>query len=317
VSAAVELELDPAIVEVAGKIEGRIASALLGKVSQVRVAAAALLSGEHLLLNDLPGVGKTTLGASLAKVIDGAFGRIQGTPDLLPTDLTGCSVFNQSTGRWTYRPGPLLANVVLIDELNRITPRTQSALLQAMAEGHMTVDGVTRAVPRPFLVVATMNPTGSAGTFALTSGQLDRFGATIALGVADRPTEREVLRGRGGYLAVETIEPVLPAELLPELQGVVASIHVSDAMLDYVLDVCQTLRPIGHISARGPRSLLALARAMAALSGRGYVVPDDVKSLAVPCLAHRVGAEGEPLDLHTSAVEAALDDVAVPDLVHR
>jgi MoxR-like ATPase len=317
VSAGLDVELDPAVVDAARAIEDRVASALLGKATQVRIATAALLSGEHLLLNDLPGVGKTTLGAALAKVVDGVFGRIQGTPDLLPTDLTGCSVFNQGSGRWTYRPGPLLANVVLIDELNRITPRTQSALLQAMAEGHMTVDGVTRPVPRPFLVVATMNPAGSAGTFPLTSGQLDRFGATLALGAADRPTERRVLRGHGGYLAVDRIQAVLPAERLPDMQETIANVHVSDSMLDYVLDVCDALRPTGHISARGPRSILAMARALAVLEGRGYAVPDDVKTLAVPCLAHRLGAEGEPLDSYGPHVQAVLDDVAVPDLSRR
>ena len=316
-SAGLDVEVDQAIVDAARAIEERVASALLGKAAQVRIATAALLSGEHLLLNDLPGVGKTTLGAALAKVVDGVFGRIQGTPDLLPTDLTGCSVFNQGTGRWTYRPGPLLANVVLIDELNRITPRAQSALLQAMAEGHMTVDGVTRPVPRPFLVVATMNPAGSAGTFPLTSGQLDRFGATLALGTADRPTERQVLRGQGGYPAVDRIEAVLAVERLPDLQSVIAGVHVSDSMLDYMLDLCEALRPTGHISARGPRSVLAMARALAMLEGRSYAVPDDVKTLAVPCLAHRLVAEGEPLDSRRSIVEAALDEVVVPDLDRR
>ncbi len=313
VSAGTGIEVDPTIVDATRAIEDRVGSALLGKSVQVRLATAALLSGEHLLLNDLPGRGKTTLGAALARVIDGAFGRIQGTPDLLPTDLTGCSIYAQDTGRWTYRPGPLQANVVLVDEVNRITPRTQSALLEAMAEGQLTVDGVTRPIPSPFLVVATMNPAGSVGTFALTAGQLDRFGATLALGPIDRATQRQVLKGGGGPSAVESIEAVLPADLLPELQGYVAGIHVSDLVLDYVLDLCQALQTFGHLSARAARSVVAMARALAVLDGRNYIVPDDVKVLAVPCLAHRLAAEGEPVDTHSADVRSVVDDLAVPD----
>ncbi len=288
---------------------------LLGKAAQVRLAVAALLSGEHLLLNDLPGMGKTTLGAALARVIGGDFGRVQGTPDLLPTDLTGYSVYNQHDGAWTHRPGPLQANVVLVDEVNRITPRTQSALLEAMAEGQVTIDGLTRRLPRPFLVVATMNPAGSAGTFPLTAGQLDRFGLALSLGPVDRATQRLVLRGQGGPPALDHLQPVLPVDLLPELQVYVSEVQVSDLVLDYALDLCQALQPHGHLSARAPRALVALARALALLDGRRYVVPDDVKALAVPCLAHRLAAEGEAIDTRAAEVRAALGELAVPDLL--
>jgi len=313
VSAASGVELDNRIVEVACQIEAQLASVLLGKPAQVRLATAALLAGEHLLLNDLPGVGKTTLATALARAVGGSFGRVQGTPDLLPTDLTGASIYHQADDRWVFRPGPLLNNVVLVDEVNRITPRTQSALLQAMAEDRVTVDGITRPLPLPFLVVGTMNPAGSVGTFALTTGQLDRFGLSLGLGPVDRATERRLLRGDGGPAAVGAIEPVLPADLLPELQEVIASVHVSDPVLDYVLDLCDSLRPAGHLSARAARSLLALARALATLDGRGFVIPDDIKSLAVPCLAHRLAPEGDHVDGRSPRVRSVVEELPAPD----
>lgn len=305
--------MDLRIIEVTRAIEDGIAGVLLGKPAQVRIVTAALISGQHLLLNDLPGVGKTTLGAAIAKVIDGSFGRVQGTPDLLPTDLTGSSIYNRSTDVWEFRPGPLLANVVLIDELNRITPRTQSALLQAMAENQLTVEGLTRSMPKPFVVVATMNPAGSAGTFPLTTGQLDRFGATLGLGPVERQVERRLLRGEGGLGALERIKPVLPADLLPELQTVVAAVQCADSVLDYILDLCDEVRSLGHLSARAANALLAMARGLAVLEGRNYVVPDDVKELAVPCLAHRLGAEGDTVDHYDPAIRSRVEDLAVPD----
>lgn len=298
--------------DMARTIEERLSSVLLGKEHQVRLATAALLSGQHLLVNDLPGMGKTTLGSALARVIDGVFGRVQGTPDLLPTDLTGFTLFSPEAGRWTYRPGPLQSNVVLVDEVNRISPRTQSALLEAMAEGQLTIDGVSRPVPRPFLVVATMNPTGSAGTFPLAAGQLDRFGLVLSLGSADRETQRRVLRGSGGHHALAELQPVIPADMLPDLQSYVAEAHVTDPVLDYVLDLCHAASSLGHLSTRAPQALVALSRAMAVLDGRHFVVPDDVKTLAVPCLSHRLVPEGAPLDLLAGEVTVVLHEVAVP-----
>lgn len=306
-------EMDSRIVAAARALESSLGGVVLGKAAQVRLATAALMSGEHLLVNDLPGVGKTTLAAALAKVVDGSFGRVQGTPDLLPTDLTGSSIFNQAESSWVFRPGPIMANVVLVDELNRITPRSQSALLQAMAEGHTTVDGVTRGVPNPFLVVATMNPIGSAGTFPLTIGQLDRFGAAIGLGPVDRDTERLLLRGEGGPVALESLRPIMPAHLLPRVRAVIDQVHMSDALVEYVLDLCDALRPIGHLSTRAGRSMVALARALAVLDGRSYVIPDDVKALAVPCLAHRLSAEGERIDAHHAQVRSIVEERPIPD----
>ncbi|MCP4224632.1 MAG: AAA domain-containing protein [Actinomycetia bacterium] len=312
-SVTASVEIDQRIIAAIRAIESGIGSVLLGKPAQVRMATAALISGEHLLLNDLPGVGKTSLGTALARVVDGVFGRIQGTPDLLPTDVTGSSIFNQTDGLWVFRPGPLMANVVLVDELNRITPRSQSALLEAMAEGSVTVDGVTRPVPVPFMVVATMNPTGSAGTFPLTIGQLDRFGAALGLGSVDRETERLLLRGGGGVQAADQLKSVLPADLMPELRTVVARVHLAEPLVDYVLDICDALRPAGHLSTRAAQSMVTWAQALALLDGRSFVVPDDLKTLAVPCLAHRLAGEGERIDAHHISVRSAVEELNVPD----
>lgn len=311
-SAAQPAKQAASLTDAARAFEAALGTVLLGKPAQVRLATAALLSGQHMLVNDLPGVGKTTLGLALSKTIDGTFGRVQGTPDLLPSDLTGVTVYSQRTEEWTFRPGPVFSNIVLVDELNRITPRSQSALLEAMAEGHVTVDGVTRTLPEPFLVVATMNPAGTAGTFPLTAAQLDRFGLVLSLGRPDREIQKELLRGGGGADACEALNAVMPAHMLISFRKHVSQVTVSEPLLDYTLDLCESLRGQGHLSARAPHALLALARVLAVLAGRPYVVPDDIKQLAIPALAHRLGSEGEQVDARVPAVAAALDHVPVP-----
>ena len=308
---------DQRIYRVAKEIERRIASVVLGKEHQVKLVTAGLLAGQHVLLNDLPGVGKSLLATAVSKVVEGSLGRIQGTPDLLPTDLTGASIYHQTEDRWVFRAGPIVANVVLVDEVNRITPRTQSALLEAMAEGRVTVDGISRPLPLPFLVVATMNPVGSAGTFPLVAAQLDRFGLCLGLGPADRDTERKLLRGVGGPSTARELTPVLPADLLPDIQASVSDVHVSDALLDFILDLCDGIRPSGHLSARAPQALLGTARAVAVLDGRSYVVPDDIKLLAVPCLAHRLAGTDEPVDAYSPLVRSVVEELPVPDVSVR
>lgn len=297
------------MLEVARSIEQSVGSALLGKGPQVRMATAAILARQHILLTDVPGSGKTTMAMAMARAVGGTFGRIQGNPDLLPSDMTGFHLYDQHTHRWTYRPGPLLHNVVLVDELNRITPRSQSALLQAMAEGEITIDGETIGLPEPFLVVATMNPFGDIGTFPMGEAQLDRFGLALSLGIADPATERQVLKGKGGAAAVNAIVPAVPIEVLPDISAVIGEIHVAEPVLDYLLAIAEGLRASMHISTRALHATLALARALAALDGRPFVTPDDIRALAVPCLAHRTNG-----DLHGCDVVPTIRSVveAVP-----
>ena len=223
-------------------------------------------------------------------------------------------MFDQRSNRWNFRPGPLLNNIVLVDELNRITPRTQSALLEAMAERHVTLDGETHQLPNPFMVVATMNPIGSSGTFPLTSGQLDRFGASLSIGAPDRQAERRLLQGDGGQDYLRLVAPVVTASLLPEFQHVIRQVHVRPELVDYALDMCDRLRADSHLSARAPKSMLAMARSIAVLEGRSFVVPDDVKRLASACLTHRLASEGQPLDAHHERVTEAVDTATIPSL---
>lgn len=305
-----ELSID----QIGRAIEASLASVVLGKALQVRLVTAAILTGGHVLLHDLPGVGKTTLASAAARSVGGEFRRVQGSPDLMPTDLTGAVVLDQSTGEWRYRPGPLLANVVLVDEINRISPRTQSALLQVMAERRISIEGSVRPLPDPYLVIATMNPTGSAGTFELATGQLDRFDLAVSLGPVDREGERALLRRESGADLAAKLGPVMPTEAWAGIRRTVASVHVADPILDYVLDLCAKVRVSGHVSVRGSRALVALAQALAVLDGRAYVVPDDVRVLAPSVLAHRLLAPGVPLDELTNRVRAATEQVAAPQL---
>ncbi len=298
--------------EVARRVEGALGSVLIRKPEQVRLVTAAVLTGSHMLLHDLPGVGKTTLASATARVIGGEFRRVQGGPDLLPTDLTGAVILDQATGEWRYRPGPLLSNVVLVDEINRISPRTQSALLQVMAERKISIEGAVRKLPDPYFVIATMNPRGSTGTFAMASGQLDRFDIAVELGPVDRAGERELLRRDAAIDLVDQIQPVLPANAWAEVRRAVAAVHVADSILDYVLDLCSVVRQQGHISVRGSRSLVELGQGMAVLDGRQFVIPDDIKAAAAPTLAHRLIGPNSTFEEVTQRVRIALEQVAVP-----
>ena len=296
-----------------------LARVIKGKPEALRLTVVALLSGHHLLLEDVPGVGKTLLAKAIARSVGGVFRRVQGTPDLLPSELTGVSVFHKASEEWEFRAGPLFANVVLFDEINRATPRTQSALLEAMEERQVTVDGTTYDLPEPFFVVATQNPIEHAGTFPLVEGQRDRFGLVLELGAPHRTAERELLLGVGGTDSLDSVRPVASAEALGAAEHAVRTVHCAPAVADYVIDLASATRNHPDVllgcSPRGSISLLHLAKAVAALNGRHFVTPADVQAVAVPALAHRVilaGSGGTDLRAAAGIVRRLLESVPVP-----
>jgi MoxR-like ATPase len=286
-------QTDP--IAVAAELHAAVSRAVRGKAEAVRLALVALLSGGHLLVEDVPGTGKTLLAKSVAAACGGSFRRVQCTPDLLPADITGTSVWSPATGAWEFRAGPVFANVLLVDELNRASPRTQAALLEPMEEHQVTVDGHGYALPVPFFCVATENPFGSAGTFALPESQLDRFAIVVRMGLPDRTAEREILTGAGGSDVLDEIEPVTTPSAVHAVVRAVQHAHVAPKLLEYVLDLAAATRSHPAIllgaSPRGSRGLLHASQAHAVLAGRSYVSPDDVQAVLVASLAHRIVLE--------------------------
>ena len=263
-----------------------------GQREVAEMAAACLLSSGHLLIEDIPGVGKTLLAQVVAAAVGGTFHRIQGTPDLLPGDVTGSMVPDHETFRLRFRPGPMFANVVVFDELNRTNPRTQSALLEAAEEATVTIDGTTHSLPDPFMLVATQNPIELAGTYRLGEGALDRFAAVVTPGRAGFDDEVDVLTGRRGRKLLHDITPVASLDTVIACRDTVGRVHVPEPVARYVVELLEATREHQRVrlgaSTRGGVALIGLAKAFAVMRGRGYIVPDDVATVAVPALAHRV-----------------------------
>lgn len=306
--------------ELVSKLESNIQRVVLGKPEVVRLCMVAILSGEHVLLEDVPGVGKTLVGKALAKSISGKFCRLQFTPDLLPSDIVGSTVFNSKSSEFSYQKGPIFANIVLADEINRAPPRTQSALLEAMSDQQVSVDGVTYPLPQPFMVIATQNPFEFEGTYILPESQLDRFLLRISMGYPGRDDERQVLSTHRQGEPVDKLESVLDGSQIISLQSRVREIAVDSSISDYLLDIIEATRHCEElhvgVSTRGALSLYRAAQALAMVEGREFVVPDDVKRLATAVLAHRVIPKGFLYGSQRDTIEALIrrlvGDVAVP-----
>lgn len=294
----------------------QVASVLLGKDEQIKLALTCLIARGHLLIEDLPGMGKTTLAHALAQVLGLTYQRIQFTSDLLPSDILGVSVFNQADGQFSFHPGPVFSQILLADEINRSTPKTQSALLEAMEEGQVTIDGESRQLPDPFFVIATQNPLSQAGTFHLPESQLDRFLMRISLGYPSEAAERALFQGEDSRTLLTRIKPALTPAQLNKLRAAIDEVKVSDAVLDYLQRLVNHTRTAPQysygLSPRGALALLKAAKTWALLHRRKYLLPEDLQVLFAPVVAHRVKGTGEQGDHQgDSLVRLTLDSVDV------
>lgn len=309
----------PSFAELFDTVATNVERVIQGKPDVVSLALICLLAEGHLLIEDVPGVGKTSLAKALSNSIDCTWKRVQFTPDLLPSDVVGVTVWNRGTDRFEFRPGPVFANIVLGDEINRASPKTQSALLEAMEEHQVTVDGTSYRLQAPFMVIATQNPSDHEGTYPLPENQLDRFLMRITIGYPARDAELEILDVHAGQTVLPDIGPVATASQVESMVAAVRTVHVAPAVKGYLVDLADTSRrhPSVHLgmSPRATLSLLRASRARAAASGRNYVIPDDVKALAVPVLSHRIvlspDAQLQGADART-VVQDVLAGVPVP-----
>lgn len=296
----------------------RISSEYLhGKDRPLELSLLTFFSRGHLLIEDLPGLGKTTLAIAIAKLLGLSFGRIQCTSDLLPTDITGLSIYNKKTGEFEFHQGPVFNNIVLVDEINRATPKTQSALLEAMGEKQATIEGRTYKLPRPFFVIATQNPAEQFGTFPLPESQLDRFMMKISIGYPSRDAEREILRGGSRREELYSLKPVMTREEVIELQESIKGVFVSERIMDYLLDIVEATRRsryiMAGISTRGVLSIINVAKARAFFNGRDFVIPEDIKDLSEYTMPHRVlfKEEYEASD-KKEIIRSILEEIPIP-----
>lgn len=301
-----------AVAEKVRCVVDEVESVIVGKRNSVELSLVALLSGGHVLIEDIPGVGKTTLAKTLARTLGCAYKRVQFTPDLLPADITGTSVFNQKTGSFEFREGPIFANFILADEINRATPKTQSSLLESMEEYQVTADGITYELPKPFFVIATENNIEAQGTYALPEAQLDRFMMRISIGYPDREQEATILTRQTKNRPLDLVKPVLNREEILDLQSEVREIYVDPAIREYIVDIVASTRDHPQIqlgaSPRGSLALLHCGQSYAALQGRTYVLPDDIKALVYPILGHRLILRPEAR-LKSHSPQKVLDEI--------
>ena len=303
----------PDLTERISRLEDNIAGVVLGKRNIARLCLVALFSGEHILLEDVPGVGKTLMGKALARSIDGDFCRLQFTPDLLPSDIMGSLIYHSQNEAFVFHPGPVFNHFVLADEINRAPPRTQSALLEAMSDGQVSVDGKTHVLPKPFMVIATQNPFEFEGTYVLPESQLDRFLLRVSMGYPDREFEQQIVESHRTGEPVEQLNAVLDQAAILEIQDAAQQVKLDPAITKYMLDVVHATRESPDLDVGvSTRGLLLWSRAtqsLALLEGRDYVVPDDAKSLAVAVLAHRILLKSQSSEGDRQASEAVIGDI--------
>ena len=299
-------------------VKANIQKVLVGEERVTSLLLTALVAGGHVLIEDVPGMGKTVLARSLAKSVDAAFGRVQFTPDLLPSDVTGLNFFDRKAGDFVFSPGPVFCSILLADEINRATPRTQSALLECMAEGQVTVDGVTRRLEPPFFVIATQNPVETLGTYPLPEAQLDRFLLRISMDMPTKAQERQILERFQDSDPLESLAPVCSKEQIVELQAAARKVYIHPVLLDYMVDLAHASRQMRGVelgvSPRGTLALMRASRAKALVEGRQFVTPEDIKEVGVPVIAHRLAVSGMAgsSQAQKEAAASLLSSVALP-----